>query len=161
VRLRAVFAISIFGVAAWACAGGGASGTRTATSPASARDAGADATADAGTRLATLDEIAARGASEAPLMHETMRVEGTVGKKPLAETRADKDICVRALFEASKPVRVAIADDTGAKRGDVASAASGAAPPRGPACAKKGETLRVVGEGDDGTTVRVVVFVSP
>lgn len=96
-------------------------------------------------------------------MRELVRVEHAA--KGAALTRADRDICVRALFAASREVRAWFADESGTMRGEATSGASGAVPPRGPACAKKGEQLRlVVDRGDGGSgevSARAVIFAAP
>lgn len=90
-------------------------------------------------------------------MREAQRVADAA--KPY-ELRADKDICVRALFGADRPVKVWFEDDSKTPRGDVAPAStSSLVPPKGPACAKKGETLKLVIEG--ATTARAVIWQSP
>jgi hypothetical protein len=73
--------------------------------------------------------------------------------------RFERDTCVTVVFAASSPIHLWLEDDARAKRGDPASGASGALPPRGPACVKRGEALRVVVEGD--ADVRAIVFTSP
>ena len=126
-------------------------------------DAGADGAADGGAAdgLPSLDAIAARGATDAPLMREMLRVERAAPRSP--DVRADRDLCVRALFAASRPVRAWFADEAGNARGEVAAGASGAIPPRGPACAKKGESLHLVveGEGAGDVAARAVLFAAP
>lgn len=116
--------------------------------------------------LPSLEALAARGPTDAPLMREALRVEHAAPRSP--DVRADRDVCVRASFAASKPVRAWFADDSGAARGEATTAASGTVPPRGPVCAKKGEALHLVVEGlaqDDGgspaPTARAVIFASP
>lgn len=90
-------------------------------------------------------------------MREAQRVADA--SKPY-ELRADKDVCVRALFAADRPVKAWFEDDSKAPRGDVAPAStSSLVPPKGPACAKKGETLKLVIEG--ATTARAVIWQSP
>lgn len=143
-----------------ACGGSPAAVTPSASRADAASDAGA---ADSGPveLLPSLDVLAARGPNEAPLMRELLRVERAVPRS--AEVRADRDLCLRAVFAASGPARAWFAEPSGAVRGDVtaASGAAGAAgvagvpgvagtvPPRGPACVKKGESLHlVVASGD-------------
>jgi hypothetical protein len=122
-------------------------------------DASAPSAADAGERapVESLDALATRGAGEVALMREAQRVADA--SKPY-ELRADKDVCVRALFAADRPVKAWIEDESKAPRGDVAAAStSSLVPPKGPACAKKGETLKLVIEG--ATTARAVIWQSP
>jgi hypothetical protein len=105
----------------------------------------------------SLDALATRGAGENALMREAQRVADAA--KPY-ELRADKDTCVRVLFAADPPVRAGIEDESTAPRGDVAPAStSSLVPPKGPACAKKGETLKLVIEG--AVTARAVIWQSP
>jgi hypothetical protein len=97
-------------------------------------------------------------------MRELGRVEGaatSAGSTIGRDLHVERDLCVRVLFDATRPVRAWLADDAGTKRGDAASGTSGAAPPRGPACAKKGEVIRFVVEGEPGTMVRAVIFAAP
>jgi len=112
---------------------------------------------DAGPELESLDALVARGAPEAPLMREAQRV--TDASKP-HEMKLDRDTCVRAIFAASQPVRAWIEDDARVPRGDVAPAStSSLVPPKGPACARKGETLKLVIEG--AANARAVIWQSP
>ncbi|WP_146653408.1 hypothetical protein [Labilithrix luteola] len=129
---------------------------RGTTSPAaSAAPPGADAEP-----VATLDELAARGAVDAPLMKETLRADPAAPKT--AEIRAERDLCVRAAFAASASVRAWFADASGDARGDAATGVSGLVPPRGPACAKKGEVLRLMVDAPANATMsRAVVWTSP
>jgi hypothetical protein len=115
---------------------------------------------DAGDPIESIDSLAIRGAAETPLMRETQRIADA--SKPY-EVRADRDVCVRAIFAASRPVHAWIEDDTRAPRGDVAPAATSSfVPPKGPACARRGEVLRLVIEsGNDPIIVRAVVWQSP
>lgn len=104
-----------------------------------------------------MDALATRGAGEVALMREAQRVPDAA--KPF-ELRADKDLCVRALFSADRPAKAWFEDDSKAPRGDVAtSSTSSLVPPKGPACAKKGETLRLVIDG--AVTARAVIWQSP
>lgn len=132
--------------------------------PASAADGGANGSNEGGAGpewegVLSLDALAARGATEAPLMREVLRVERAAPRSP--DIRAERDLCVRALFAASRPARVWLADETGAVRGDVASGPSGPVPPRGPACAKKGESLHLMVEAESGVAARAVIFAAP
>jgi hypothetical protein len=122
-------------------------------------DAGAGGPGAAGDGLPSLDVLAARGPSDAPLMREALRVDRAVPRSP--DVRADKDVCLRALFAASVTVRASFVDETGATRGEPTTSASGTVPPRGPVCAKKGEALHLVVEGPEGTTARAVIFAAP
>lgn len=139
--------------------------------PPSSSDGGADASNDAASAAtsdgrASLETLAARGASDAPLMRELLRVERAAPRSP--DVRADRDLCLRALFAASRPVRAWFADEAGATRGEIAIGASGAVPPRGPACASKGESLHLVveavpsvAESESPTDARAVLFAAP
>lgn len=126
-------------------------------------DGGLASSADAGApvldTLPSTDALAARGPTDAPLMRELLRVEQAAPRSP--DVRADRDLCVRAVFAASAPVKAWLADDAGAARGEVSSAASGTVPPRGPACVKKGESLHLVVEGDAAVRARAVLFAAP
>jgi hypothetical protein len=126
-------------------------------------DAGTDATIEAaGEPLLSLDELAARGATDAPLMREIARVQDT--SNALVVRDPARDACFRAAFSASAPVRASLVDQTGAPRGEISLAATtGLVPPRGPACARKGESLRLVIESDQAGKLlsRAVVWQSP
>jgi hypothetical protein len=116
-----------------------------------------------------MEALAARGAAEAPLMRELERVEGDAPLR--AELPAAVDLCVRAVFAASSPVRARLTDASGAVRGEaVVERPSGAVPVGGPACARKGESLRLEIEaaGPSGDAppagavrVRAIVFAAP
>jgi hypothetical protein len=122
-------------------------------------DGGADAGHVVADTLPSLAALAGRGPSDAPLMREVLRVEQAAPRSP--EVRADRDLCVRALFAASAPARVWLADGAGAARGEIARGTSGAAPPQGPACVRKGEALHLVVEGEGPLTARAVLFAAP
>jgi hypothetical protein len=164
--VRAVVATAVACVAApfvvaFLVAGCGG-GSTPAAHPASAADGGLDAGSDgdpSSDGLASLDALAARGATDAPLMREALRVEHASPRSP--DVRADRDLCVRALFAASRPVRAWFADEAGAARGEVAIGVSGSVPPRGPACVKKGESLHLVVEGEGPVAARAVLFAAP
>jgi hypothetical protein len=148
---RVAPALAFVATSAWLAFGCGGAARAPAQPAPSARDAGvalgAEGPRDGGTAeaLPSLDELAARGPSEAPLMRERLRVERAAPRSE--EVRAERDLCVRALYAATRPVRVWFADAGGQRRGEVASGTGGAVPPRGPACARKGEALRLVVEG--------------
>jgi len=122
----------------------------------------ADATSDG---VLPFDTLAARGATDAPLMREALRASAL----PSPELRADRDLCVRAVVAASAPLRVWLADAGGARRGDAAAvgatavggAASVLVPPAGPACVKRGEAVRLVAEGAAPPVVRAILFAAP
>jgi hypothetical protein len=122
-------------------------------------DAAAPA-ADAGEPVESLDALAARGRVEAPLMREAQRIGDA--SKPY-EMKLDRDTCVRAIFAASRPVSARIEDDTKVARGDVSPAStSSLVPPKGPACGRKGEVLKLVVDGaGDPVLARAVVWMAP
>ena len=128
--------------------------------PAPTLDAGlVDMTPAKGADVPSLDELAARGAVDAPMMRVVKRLEGAAMPTEL-ETGAS-DACFRALVAASAPVKAWFVDATNAPRGEIAETA-GWIPPRGPVCAKKGETLRLVVHATTaGTVARAVVWQSP
>ncbi len=95
-------------------------------------------------------------------MREVQRVEDA--SRPIEiRAPADRDVCVRAIVAASRPVRAWLEDDTKAPRGDVAPAATtGLVPPKGPACARRGEVLRLVlDRGAEPIVARAVVWQAP
>ena len=109
--------------------------------------------------LPSTSALAARGATDAPLMRELLRVEQAAPRS--ADVRGERDLCVRAVFAASAPVKAWFADQAGAARGEVATATSGTVPPRGPACLKKGESLHLIVEGEGPVSARAVLFAAP
>ena len=114
---------------------------------------------DAGDDVPSLDSLAARGASDAPLMREVLR-SADATKPSVLDVRA-ADACFRAVVAANAPVRARFEDEKRAPRGEDLAGASGLVPPRGPACARKGETLRLVVETADAgapVTARAVVW---
>ena len=157
-----------FVLASLLAVGASACGTHPARLPAAATarapigDAGpseAGATTDG---LPSLDALAARGPTEAPLMREALRTGTASPRSP--DVRADRDLCLRAVFASSAAVRASFADESGAARGDVTAGASGTVPPRGPVCVKRGEALHLVVESTPGsppTTARAVIFAAP
>lgn len=145
-----------------ACGGGSATSRAKAPAPVPtvAPDAGlADMTPAKGADVPSLDEIAARGAIDAPMMREAMRLEDVA--TPAELEAGATDACFRAVVAASVPVRAWFIDATHAPRGELAETA-GLVPPRGPVCAKKGETLRLVVQTTTaGAIARAVVWRSP
>jgi hypothetical protein len=142
----------------------GCGATPPAARPTPSTDGGSAGSNDGGAKgapngLAAIDALAARGPTDAPLMREVLRVESAAPRSP--EIRADRDLCVRAIFAASQPVRAWLADAAGAARGEVAMGTAGAIPPRGPACARKGESLHLVVEGEGAVAARAVLFAAP
>jgi len=118
---------------------------------------GAVAAADA---VPSLDALAARGAIDAPLMREALRLP--LAAQGAAQVSAERDTCVRAVFAASAPVKVSLVDASGTVRGTTTNGTAGLVPPNGPACIRRGEALRLVFEGPPpDATVRAVVFVAP
>ncbi len=126
--------------------------------------------ADAGTTgrgattdgLPSLDALAERGPTEAPLMREALRTGAASPRSP--DVRAEKDLCLRAVFASSVAVRASFADESGAVRGEAATGASGTVPPRGPVCVKKGEAVHLVVEAtgaSPSTAARAVIFAAP
>ena len=112
-----------------------------------------------GADVPSLDELAARGATDAPMMREVKRLEDV--STPTELDAAAADTCFRAVVASSAPVKAWFIDATHAPRGEIAESA-GLVPPRGPVCAKKGETLRLVVHAPNaGTTARAVVWQSP
>jgi len=141
------------------CRAGAAPPTRPASSSSDggvANEASAGPTSDG---LASTEALAARGATDAPLMRELLRVEHAAPRSPAV--RADRDLCVRALYAAARPVRAWLADEAGLVRGEIATGASGAVPPRGPACVQKGESLHLVVESEGPVVARAVLFAAP
>jgi len=96
-------------------------------------------------------------------MREALRVAAASPRS--ADVRAEKDLCLRAVFASSASVRASFADESGVARGEGTTGASGAVPPRGPVCVKKGEALHLVVESvADGTAAvnaRAVIFAAP
>lgn len=152
--------------AASACGGGPEAKGPVASAPARAEAAEAaeaaapePAVRDA---LPSLDALAARGPSEAPLMREALRAGAVAPRSP--EVRAEKDVCLRAVFASSAAVRASFADESGAMRGEPSTGASGTVPPRGPVCVRKGEALHLVLESVERSAAphgRAVIFAAP
>jgi hypothetical protein len=110
-------------------------------------------------RVATTNDLAARGVAELPLMREVLRAADVAGK-PATVKATEADTCFRAIVGASGPYRAWFEDDDRSARGEQGSGAL--VPPRGPACARRGETLRLVVASDAPSLVaRAVVFQSP
>ena len=95
-------------------------------------------------------------------MREALRTEAASKRSP--DVRADKDLCLRAVFASSAAVRASFADESGAARGEATAGASGTVPPRGPVCVRKGEALHLVVESTAGSPpsiARAVIFAAP
>lgn len=157
-------ALLLTSLALVACGGGGAPAgpSRPAgLSPSESADGGSGASAPDVTL--SIDALAARGPIDAPLMRELLRVPNVLSKSP--EIRAERDQCIRVLASANAAVKLWLVDGAGAPRGDAAAVTAAPVarvPASGPACAKKGESLRLVVEGGAATTlVRAVVFALP
>jgi hypothetical protein len=159
----AVVAVTLLLAASFlGCGGPHARGSSPRTNTPSALGDGGSASADAGPGedVPSLDAIAARGANEAPLMREVLRVSDA--SRPIELPPRDRDACYRVAVAASHPIRARIEDATKTPRGDATpSATSTFVPLRGPACAKKGEVLRLVVDAEPGTIARAVVWQAP
>ena len=95
-----------------------------------------------------------------PLMREVLRVADATTPSVLAA--GANDVCFRASVAASTPVRAWFEDEGRVTRGGQLSASTGLVPPRGPACARKGETLRLVVDAAGAATIaRAVVWQAP
>ncbi len=94
-------------------------------------------------------------------MREVLRAADATTPSVL-ETGA-ADACFRAVVAASAPVRAWFEDEAHVVRGAALSGSSGLVPTRGPACARKGEPLRLVVEPPNGAaiTARAVVWQAP
>jgi len=128
-------------------------------------DAGAPATpASLGPEVPSVEVLASRGPSDAPQMREVLRVSDA-SKLPAEIKAATSDVCVRAIVASSAPVRAWLEDEAHAPRGEVAVAGGAGAtslvPPRGPACTRRGEVLRLVVEPTSSTTTHAVIWQSP
>lgn len=124
-------------------------------------DAGADAPPPFDD-VASLDDLARRGPSEAPLMREIVRAADAT--RPTEVAAAGADTCFRAAVVASRPARAWFEDGARAPLGEAAAAglAIVLVPPRGPVCARKGERLRLVVEPEGTPAVaRAVVWQAP
>lgn len=93
--------------------------------------------------LPSFEFLAARAAADAPDMREASRIEELAAAPSIT---ADRDACYRVRFAAGREVTATLRDATGAARGETTTGGIGWVPPRGPACARKGETLRLVVE---------------
>lgn len=106
----------------------------------------------------SLDELASEGPAVAPLMREVLRADLTPGQK--AEIVVDHDLCLRAAFASNEPARAWFEDGSGARRGEATHATHDVVPPRGPVCATKGETLRLIVSGPPNVVARAVIWSS-
>jgi hypothetical protein len=108
----------------------------------------------------SLDVLASRGPCELPLMREVLRSSNATTPSVLAA--GSGDACFRAVIAASAPVRAWFEDEARAVRGVELTGSSGLVPPRGPACARRGESLRLVVEpASAAVTARAVVWRAP
>ncbi|MBX3188729.1 MAG: hypothetical protein KF819_17055 [Labilithrix sp.] len=154
-RLAILFVLGHLGVAA--C--GGAPARAPAPPATGAPGAVAREAPPAVDPVPSLDALAARGASEAPLMREIARAPSAAPRS--AEVRAERDLCLRAAFASSRSVKIAFADGANVTRGDATVAAAGMVPPKGPACVTKGDALHLVVDAPPETVVRAVIFAAP
>lgn len=125
-------------------------------------DGGASGARDAGPpefAVPPVASVAARARRVAPGMRELHRLDPAPARSPDLLRGATADTCVRAAWSSSRPVRVGFVDAEGLPRGERAEGTVGAAPPGGPVCAARGESLHLVVEGE--ATARVVIWASP
>lgn len=163
-QARALRLVS-FAIALSACGASPRDAARPATkSVVRTEDAGAPAApASSGPEVPSVEVLASRGPSDAPQMREVLRVSDA-SKLPAEIKAATSDVCVRAIVASSAPVRAWLEDEAHAPRGEVAVSGAGATslvPPRGPACTRKGEVLRLVVEPASSTTTHAVIWQSP
>lgn len=95
-------------------------------------------------------------------MREALRTGEASPRSP--DVRAERDLCLRAVFASSAPARASFADESGRERGDAATGVTGTVPPRGPVCVKKGEALHLVVESAGSSpsiAARAVIFAAP
>jgi len=125
-------------------------GARPAPSPTSpaARMGGAksetSASPESVVSVPSLDAIAAEHGRAMPLMTEALR-NGEATSKPIELDSKGADTCYRAALASSAPVRAWFEDDKHSERGEpVTTTTNGLVPPRGPACARKGEVLKLI-----------------
>ncbi|MDB4941574.1 MAG: hypothetical protein JWP97_1108, partial [Labilithrix sp.] len=110
--------------------------------------------------LPATSEIAARGAAEAPLMREAQRFDALAGPEARsAPFVADRDACVRVLFEASSDALAFLESESAGPLGAPSRGTRGAVPPQGPACVKQGTRVRLVVRG--AAQARAVLFTAP
>lgn len=106
--------------------------------------------------------LGVRGLRVAPGMRELARLDPAPARSPDLLQQATADTCVRAVWAASRPVRVGFVDREGEPRGERAEGTEGTVPPGGPVCSVRGEALHLVVEGaPPGATARAVVWASP
>lgn len=94
-------------------------------------------------------------------MREVLRTEDAM-KPSVLEVRV-ADACFRAVVATSAPVRAWFEDERHTPRGaELSATTNGLVPPRGPACARKGETLRLVVDARGAAvTARAIVWQAP
>ncbi len=115
-----------------------------------AAEAGADAGAGASAPLPSLDDLADAGAPGARPFHRAELVLD--GGASVALPEPERDLCVRALVAAERPIAVEI-------RGIGRSTAGGWVPDDGPVCLRRGERAAVSLSGSG--LARLVVYRSP
>lgn len=112
---------------------------------------------------ATFAELVARGATAAPRMREVQ--QATLAGPGAASERvvADRDLCVRAVYEASgedgAPRALWLEDSSNAPLTPPSKGTQGLVPPQGPVCVHKGDRVRLVFQGTG--VVRAVLLASP
>lgn len=106
--------------------------------PHAASDAGGDGGAPS--EPESIESVVARGNEELPSMRLVVRTANVTGSVDVALAT---DGCLRARIASTVPVEAWFEDASKARRAEV-SRAIAVVPPRGPVCARKGETLRLV-----------------
>jgi hypothetical protein len=81
--------------------------------------------------------------------------------RPVIVAVETSDACLRALVAATGPVRAWFEDEAHAARGAERTGGGGLVPPMGPACARKGESLRLIVEGAPEVAARAIVWRAP
>ena len=110
--------------------------------------------------LPALAELAARGGEIAPGMRILAQGEEAAPKR-VEVPRVDGDVCVRALFVATTPVKATLQSSTGFTLAETsARAVSGVLGARGPVCVRRGQGLALRFE-DSTPRVRYVLWGSP
>jgi hypothetical protein len=107
--------------------------------------------------LPALEVLAGEGGIAIARMHEVARSADAAARPITIEPT--RDVCLRAIVAARIEGVARFEDDGHVARGETTKlpkAKSGLVPPAGPACAKKGERLRLVVEQGPGETEAVV-----
>jgi hypothetical protein len=160
-RLRAALLLSFTLLGIAACAGAGQPRRAPTHRAIASADAGPDTSVDAAipSELPAFEALEARGPNDPAMLIHARATDAT---RPTVVAAGATDACFRAVVAASSPIHAAWFEDEGHVLRGARTMESveqiALVPPRGPACARKGESLRLVIEPATAGVARAIVW---